>query len=137
MGIYDWMAVFYNTSLYGLNEREAIVHTLRLWVGLDKKVLRSFNIEHSNGILSDAQGGRLYVDSTTIALCWWWKTHASRNPQCVGCPLYYARGDVVREGVPCDQTRRDELIPPYHEFVNNDNAKPMIEWLKQTWRDKR
>lgn len=130
MSFQSWCAEFYPVPADQVPEEEALVHSLRKWIGLREENLSRHDLRRvgkSIKYLPDADIGDdgcdpddvlLRIDDDSCALC---VHHAQRRDSCETCPLYKVLGDK-----PCDS-----FGGPYsQDFVDNDDVEPMIEALE-------
>jgi hypothetical protein len=122
-----WTKDFYPTPTNEVSKKDAIEHSIRKWEGLYEHVLDAYGIVSRNGVLKDSSEyspERFYIDYDSCALC---TRYYITIDKCVDCPL-----SIVRGGVPCYSSRKDEILSPYHDYVFNNNNIPMLEWLYAT-----
>lgn len=135
-GLAAWRRRYYRVDARVLVAREAsdlamVRHAIKKWSGLDRKVLRSFGLEHRDIVIRDVRRGQEFtVNNTSCALC-------LAHRDCKGCPLSEVRGFT-----PCDEPwfrvalsqPRAEALSPWHAFSSGGDTRPMIRWLERMLR---
>ena len=134
MSIKTWIKEFYSKPAKEVSKKNALAHSILKWEGLLKKNLKKHGLSKSraDGFIENSDKnyelpGINYfgIDAESCALCEvHWKD--ANYGSCGDCPLFKVRGDVS-----CARPRSDEDDSPYDEFIEHDDARPMLKWLKR------
>ncbi len=124
-----WKALYYPVEADEVKGRiETTQHSLRKWEGLRPDVLKEHGLELCRGQLNEwisetAVSTRLWISGDSCALCK--QFDGAGEGDCEQCPLA-----MVREGVTCVRSMRQEESSPYAHFMDNKDPEPMIQWLQ-------
>lgn len=124
MSIRTWKEEFYPKRAQETTKAEALDHSILKWIGLRPENLAKHEMRQDVfGCLRDTAGDKVFVDSSTCALC---HHHRGSNNYvddnaCNGCPLF-----EVRDRVQCDAARMREADAPYFLFMHGNDPEPMI-----------
>jgi len=127
MSMKTWIKEFYAKPAKEVSKKNALAHSILKWEGLLKKNLKKHGLSKSEDdfFIEDNQDNYFHIDAGSCALC---EVHwrDANYGSCGDCPLFKVRGDVS-----CARPRGDEDDSPYDKFVNSNNARPMLKWLKR------
>ena len=135
MSIKTWIKEFYSKPAKEVSKKNALAHSILKWEGLLKKNLKKHGlsksrddgfIEHGMAhFVATSQKNYFDVNADSCALC---EVHwrDANYGSCGDCPLFKVRGDVS-----CARPRGDEDDSPYDKFIDNNDARPMLKWLKK------
>jgi len=136
MSFQSWCEEFYPVPADKVSESNALVHSLRKWIGLRNENLSRHDLRLGSRYLYDASStdasfhnSLFLVADDSCALCvhharrhW---SCAQRRCSCSACPLYKVLGNKA-----CDSSDG-----PYSlDFVGNSDVEPMIEALEAALR---
>jgi len=128
-----WKAEFYPVEASATRIEDATAHSLRKWVGLRKENLERHGVFYSSDTrrvtdqpvdLFSSYG--LVVSNESCALCHHHNKDRAEQP-CGDCPLA-----ISRDGVPCDESDRDEssVWILWGASLSTQNPEPMIAALE-------
>ena len=118
MSLQTWKNEFYPIPADKCRKKDAVVHSLRKWIGFRPENLA----RHEMGVLDIMGRGPLGADG--CALC-----HKFEFGDCELCPLALAR-----DGVPCNDANDEygeDSESPYSHFLDNGDPEPMIAFLEK------
>lgn len=128
MSLETWMKQFYPVHANGVEEEDAIKHSLKKWTGLRATNLEKHGLTHppQSAEIYDSEGNSLNMTCSTCALCAYYLDHRSYgyDENCTKCPLF-----KVLNNNACDSAELGG--GPYSEWVRRGNAEPMIKALRK------
>jgi hypothetical protein len=128
MSLKEWKSMYYPVEASTItNEKDALIHSYKKWLGLRPHVLKKYNIIHklhSTALFyNSTKEGGFYIHDTSCALCQIY-LYNDINTTCIECPLYKIREER------CYKLNGSIFNSPYHKFIDNDDPTDMINLLK-------
>jgi len=120
MSLQTWKNEFYPIPADKCRKKDAVVHSLRKWIGFRQENLARHGIATDDIEYAHLDGGK------SCALCFFYR---NTKEECGNCPLFVARG-----GWECFlySSRYDiGLISCYASYTRHGNPEPMIAFLEK------
>ena len=133
MSVESWAVEFYPVpaSEAAENDKEALNHSERKWIGLRKENLKKHKvIVHSwqRTVVDESPipiKKTMSLTSASCALC----IRHDRN-DCVSCPLYEVRGVACDSSASADNQDIADVIP-YFAMMDDNDPEPMINLIQE------
>ena len=119
MSIKTWEQEYYPEEADAVEADEALNHSILKWTGLRAENLAEHDVESGgDSDLSDNEGGRFSVNSSTCALCHMYYNDSSwaGDHRCMDCPIYQSAGCSCRR--------------EYRIYSERQDPEPMIKLLR-------